>query len=134
FSMCRGNALWCHLAAKSLAISTNGSNRSESSQSRTHPPGRSSVLGEIVGTFGTVARHGRRHQREKLGTHRDKFSEGHLHPGQGVRGRGHGRSLQVIERLITRNRGLSMVEVRTKMRRTTPSPAVQARGRGAQFL
>ena len=28
--MCRGNALWCHLAAKSLAISTNGSNRSES--------------------------------------------------------------------------------------------------------
>ena len=34
FSMCAGNAYWCHLSAKSLAISTNGSKRSESSRRR----------------------------------------------------------------------------------------------------
>ena len=30
FSMCAGSAYWCHLSAKSFAISTNGTNRSES--------------------------------------------------------------------------------------------------------
>ena len=32
FSMCAGSAYWCHLSAKSFAISTNGSVRSESSR------------------------------------------------------------------------------------------------------
>jgi len=38
FSMCAGSASWCHLSTKSLAISTNGLLRSESSRWRT-PPG-----------------------------------------------------------------------------------------------
>jgi hypothetical protein len=33
--MCAGNTYWCHFSAKSVAISTNGSLRSESSRSAT---------------------------------------------------------------------------------------------------
>jgi hypothetical protein len=37
FSMCAGNTYWCHFSAKSLAISTNGSIRSESRLLRLAP-------------------------------------------------------------------------------------------------
>jgi hypothetical protein len=37
FSMCPGSAYWCHLSAKSFAISTNGTIRSESRSGRYQP-------------------------------------------------------------------------------------------------
>ena len=40
FSMCAGRASWCHLSAKSLAISTNGSIRSESGRQSPVPRAR----------------------------------------------------------------------------------------------
>jgi hypothetical protein len=59
------------------------------------------VLREIVSTFrpGTVDR-GRRHQRDKFNSQRDKFSQGPVEPDQSVRGLGHGALLRIVERLL----------------------------------